>query len=131
MRHVVISALLLLLVSACKPPSDGAASGGGLPPGLQASLTLDGPAVTGPVPVRLELSGADGPAEVSGVTITGNMTHAGMQPVIVPAAQVGPHTWLADGFAFNMGGDWFLLAEVELEGGGSFEVSVPVSVRGN
>ncbi len=128
MKHVVLTALLLLLLSACRPPADGGSGVSGMPPGLQASLSMGGPAAVGPVPVTLELSGDAAEASVKSVTITGDMTHAGMVPVIVTAVEVEPGTWVAEDFAFNMGGDWFLLADVELADGTTFDVTLPVSV---
>ena len=128
MKHVVVSALLLFTLIACRPPADGSSSTTGMPSGMQANIELAGPAEVGPVPVRLQLSSSTGEPEVSSVTITGDMTHAGMVPVIVQAVEESPGTWLAADFSFNMGGDWFLLADVELADGTTFDVTLPVSV---
>ncbi len=128
MKRLVATVLLLLLLVACKPPVDGESISGGLPEGTTAEFILEAPARVGPVPVRLELSGT---GEVEQVTITGDMTHAGMIPVIREAVEVEPGSWRAGDFEFHMGGDWFLLAEVSLADGTAFEVTLPVNVGGN
>ena len=96
---------------------------------MTVELSLEGPARIGTVPVRLELSGT--PAPVSRVSFTGDMTHAGMVPVIAEGVETEPGSWRAADFAFHMGGDWFVLAEVTLEDGTTFESTLPVNVSGN
>ncbi len=125
---MVLVALSLLLLVSCRPPDEGAATAGRLPAGVQGRVELAAPARIGPAPVTVYL--LDGQEGITGasVTVTGDMTHAGMVPVIAEAHEVAPGEYVADDFAFNMGGDWFLMANVALADGTSFELNVPVSV---
>lgn len=125
---MVLVALSLLLLVSCRPPDEGAAAVGRLPAGVQGRVELAGPARIGPAPVTVYL--LDGQDGITGaaVTVTGDMTHAGMVPVIAEAHEVAPGEYVADDFAFSMGGDWFLMANVSLADGSSFELNMPVSV---
>lgn len=49
--------------------------------------------------------------------VVGNMTHAGMAPVLADAVEVEPGVYVAGGFAFSMAGDWIVDAEVTTEDG--------------
>ena len=52
------------------------------------------------------------------VTVTGDMTHAGMVPVVADALPAdAPGAYLTDDFAYDMAGDWVLTAEVTLDDG--------------
>lgn len=128
MKRVVLLALSLFLLVSCRPPDDGAVAAGRLPAGVQGRLEVSVPATIGPAPVTVYL--LDGQDGITGatVTVTGDMTHAGMVPVIARAEEVAPGEYVAQDFAFSMGGDWFLMANVGLADGTSFELNVPVSV---
>lgn len=128
MKRVVIAALALLVITACRPPDEGAATSSGAPAGIEARIELGAPAAIGPAAVRVHVGGSPA-AQVNSVTVTADMTHAGMVPVIVPAAETEPGVWLAQDFAFTMAGDWFLLADIELEDGTGFDLTLPVNVR--
>jgi hypothetical protein len=47
------------------------------------------------------------------VRLEGNMSHPGMQPIIVTAEEVSPGEYRAP-IEFTMGGDWFILVESTL-----------------
>ena len=51
-----------------------------------------------------------------------------MVPVIREAAESEPGLYRADDFEFDMGGDWFVTAEVTLRNGEQFELAIPASV---
>src|SRR5690554_7502248 len=82
----VTSTLSLLLICAflvaCEPPADRMATQGDGSV-LIASELLEPPAI-GPAPLVVRLTGPDG-AGIDGasVRVEGDMTHAGMQPVLV------------------------------------------------
>ena len=128
MKRVVVLALSLLLLAGCRPPENGGTAGGSLPAGVQGRIELPGPATTGAAPATIYI--LENGAGVTGATITftGDMTHAGMVPVIVTATEVAPGEYVAEGFTFNMGGDWMLMADVQLADGTTFELNKPVSV---
>jgi hypothetical protein len=72
--------------------------------------------------VTVVLTGEGGQA-ISGarVTVEGNMTHAGMVPVIADTRETNAGTYVAVGFRFSMAGDWFLTVRVVPDGGEPFE----------
>lgn len=97
----------LLLLAACKPPQPK--TGGGA---FAIAVSLAGPATVGNVPVLVEVRREGQPVLGARVEVRGDMTHAGMRPVIAQATEVGGGTYRADAFEFTMAGDWVLTAEV-------------------
>ena len=69
---------------------------------------------------------------VSGATVevTGDMTHAGMVPVITEASESEPGLYRADDFEFTMAGDWIITAEVELPDGSKEMAETSLTVPG-
>src|SRR5512133_1603057 len=71
----------------------------------------------GPAAVEVSIRGADGsPSAGAQVTLRGDMTHAGMKPVIVQMREIGRGTYLADDFSFAMAGDWILTVQAVMPG---------------
>ncbi len=84
------------------------------------------PPLVGPAQVVISLKEADGsPITGAEVELEGNMTHPGMVPVLAEASEVEPGRYEAD-MAFTMGGDWYILVQVELPDGRSIEHQVDV-----
>lgn len=86
------------------------------------------PPVVGPSEVTVELRDAAGNAvEGASVDVEGNMTHAGMKPVLTRARATGGGRYVASGFEFTMAGDWVLTVQAILPGGGQArrEFAVP------
>lgn len=118
MRTTPALLTLLLLVSVvatgCRP-QDGAARAGDA--SVEVIVTLPQDATVGPaaIEVRLEEDGA--PLSGADVEVTGDMTHAGMTPVVAAARDVGDGSYRTDAFAFTMAGDWILSVEAVLPDG--------------
>ena len=136
MRPILSLLLAFFVLSACRPPdadgSEGSASGAvTTASGLQARLELSPEPSLGTSPVSVFLL-QDG-AGVSGadIEITGDMTHAGMVPVIVNASESEPGLYIAEDFEFTMAGDWIISADIDLPGGESETVELDVTVPGN
>ena len=103
---------LALLLIACEPPADRSAHQGD--GSVVVSLDLPAEPRIGPSPLTLELTDREGdPIEGASVRVEGNMTHAGMVPVLVEARELGGGAYRADDFTFTMAGDWFVTATVE------------------
>lgn len=126
MTRLFLSAFLLSGLVACKPPEPGSSAFSRLPDGVDAAISLAGPAVKGPAEVTVTLTGPG--VHGADVQVTGDMTHAGMVPVISQAAESEDGVYSTADFEFTMGGDWMLLADVTLGDGTRFEVLEPVSV---
>lgn len=122
-RVVVVASCLLLVLVACQPPDLAGSAAGRLPEGVSGRIELPAAPVTGPALVTVHLHDANGPLSGAQVTVTGDMTHAGMVPVISETTETAPGVYQTEDFSFTMGGDWFLLAAVELADGDRFELA--------
>lgn len=84
------------------------------------------PPQIGPETVTVVLNDADGqPISGAGVELEGNMSHAGMVPVLAQAVEMAPGRYQAE-LEFTMGGDWFFLVRVDLPDGRSMERKIDV-----
>ncbi len=128
MNRVLLAAFFLLFtLTACRPPDQAGSSS--VPAGVSGRIEVPEAPRAGPATISVHLH--DGGEPVSGATVqvTGDMTHAGMVPVHAAAAEVEPGLYRTADFAFSMGGDWFLDAEVTLSSGEQFQLtSAPFSV---
>lgn len=132
-RLVALLLVLLTALSACRPEEPAAqptASQTAAPSGegVVARIETEGAPSVGPTPVTVYL--LDGDAGVSGasVEVTGDMTHAGMTPIITAATEVEPGLYRAEDFEFTMAGDWVLTADVALPDGQRLSSETQVSV---
>lgn len=132
-RHSAIFAAILFLtvfLASCRPPPESAGGAAALPTGIQGRLELQGDARVGTVPAAVYLLRSGSGVSGATVTVRGDMTHAGMTPVSATAGEREPGLYVAEEFAFTMGGDWLLSADVVLPDGESFTLALPVSVSG-
>ena len=113
-ERVFLLLLLLLLLPACRQaaPVDQA-------PDVQVLLT-PGPdsLFVGPITFDLTLWDADGqPIDgAAPVSLRGDMSHAGMEPVLAEATGAGDGLYTAD-FEWTMAGDWTVTVEATLPDG--------------
>ena len=117
-----LAALLVLagLVAGC---SRGDGSGDDAPDDvtMEIEITPDPPEV-GPAVVEVTLTDADGvPINGADLEIEGNMSHAGMEPVIVGATGGQNGRYTSEDFEFTMGGDWIITVSGTLPGGQEIE----------
>lgn len=123
---VSLTAFLALFVVACRAP-DTSAAGGDAATVIAVELPDDPVVGDAALTVHVERDGqALRGAEVE---ITGDMTHAGMAPVVVTAQEQGDGSYRAGDFAFTMAGDWILTVEVELDDGERMTSEVATTVR--
>jgi hypothetical protein len=127
MHRLFLFFLLLtaLTINACGGNQTG-------PSGLQVTLE---PPTTGQAEPQLTIQVADSqgqPVTDARVTVEGNMTHAGMAPVISDAV-TDDADGAADGryrvpFQFTMLGDWVLTITIQQAGGSASEQNIEVIV---
>lgn len=129
MRFVFLF-LSLALLAACRPP-ERASRGGGEADGIRVSLELPQKPAVGPATVRVYLLSPDnqGVSDAT-VTVTGTMTHAGMEPVVAEATPTETGIFETQTFEFNMAGDWILEAEADLADGSTAQDELTVTVPG-
>ncbi len=112
----LFSGILLLtlgLVAGCR--GEGPAGDPGLVLDVGISPTPPG---VGPARLIISLTDTAGtPLSGAIVAVEGNMSHAGMVPVLDTARMTGPGQYLVDDFRFTMAGDWILTVEATLPDG--------------
>ncbi len=113
------SLLVVLLLAACRPPENTQSSTGSRTAehGIQLRIETNGDPRIGVVPVTVYMLKEGEGVSGASIRITGDMTHAGMVPVIVEALEQESGLYRADDFEFNMAGDWILTAEITLPDG--------------
>lgn len=112
--------LLMLTLSGCRQAGRDLSD-------IGVNLTLNpNPPQVGQAMVNVTLSDAGGqPITGAKVELEGNMTHAGMAPVISQAKETGSGGYEAP-LEFNMAGDWFILVRATLPDGRKLERQVNV-----
>lgn len=115
---------LALLLAACRPPAERAD-----PSRPVEVVLLTTPARVGPAAIEVRLTVDGAPAVGAAVGLVGDMTHAGMVPVVAPVVvELGAGVYRSEGFAFDMAGDWVITAEVRYADGVTRQGSLAVSV---
>lgn len=107
--------LLLLLVVSCRGSATDL-------PDINVDLALTpSPPQVGRSEIVLTLTDAAGqPISGAEVELEGNMSHAGMAPVLTEATEVAPGRYEAP-LEFTMAGDWFILVRATLPDGRKLE----------
>lgn len=120
-----LHALILIAcwaLAGCEPPDNA-----GSEINLQWEITPDPPRV-GMAKINITLQDSTRqPIKGADVQLEGNMSHPGMQPVLVTAEEIAPGKYSAR-MEFTMSGDWFILVNSTLSGGG--EVTKQISIPG-
>lgn len=115
---------LTLALAACKPPAERAD-----PARPVEVVLLTTPARVGPAAIEVRLTVDGTPATGAAIGLVGDMTHAGMVPVVAPAVvELGGGVYRSEGFAFDMAGDWVITADVRYADGVTRQGSLAVSV---
>lgn len=109
-----LSLILAFALIACRPPS-GAARGADA--GVTVTIDLPDDAVVGPAPLTVHLERDGVAVRGARVEVTGDMTHAGMVPVVERAEEREDGSYHAAGFVFDMAGDWVVSVEADLDDG--------------
>lgn len=140
LAYLVLASTLLLL-SACRPPDNANVVRGSdanqnqtsdAPNGIRVFTEVVGEPAMGAQAVRVYILQEDNAAaEDATVRVTGDMTHAGMEPVISEAVQIEPGLYETQDFSFTMSGDWFITADVTLANGETASDVISLTVPGN
>jgi hypothetical protein len=126
MKQWALFLAFFLLLTACRPP--GGSSSSTVPEDIKVQVEVGDNPMTGNLPVSVFiLKGNEG---VSGATVevTGNMTHAGMEPVIETATESDAGLYVADPFVIEMPGDTVVTADITLQDGTKFSVDKAFTV---
>jgi hypothetical protein len=89
----------------------------------------EGPTL-GQAPVQVDIAEGEQAVEGAQVRVTGDMTHAGMVPVIREATEQESGRYLAEDFEFTMAGDWILTVDIGYPDGGRDMEELRVTVPG-
>ncbi len=128
----VCLAVLLVLLGGCRPPERSTGAAAESNEGVRVRLEAPAEPEVGSAVVRVYILGPDN-AAITGadVTVTGTMTHAGMEPVISSAPAREDGLYATDAFSFTMAGDWVVQAEASLPDGSTVTGELPLTVPGN
>jgi hypothetical protein len=101
-----------------------------VPTGLELTWTLEPtPAVVGPARLTLSFIDANGdPAEVQSVNVRGDMTHAGMVPVLAQAEGLAQGRFTI-AWEWPMAGEWIFTVEAVLPDGRHAVHEIELSVE--
>lgn len=124
--------LLLFTLVACKPPEDNS----------QANITNQNSAIKAQIEIpenpklgiqTLSVYALENNQGLSGasVEITGDMTHAGMVPVIATAFEIEAGLYQTKDFDFTMAGDWILTTVIKTSSGEKFILEKKLTVAGD
>ena len=129
-RRLLIAALLIF--TGCRAPGGNStsASSGTEIEGRSIELELIGEPRLGSAQLKVTVADKSAPVEGATVELMGDMTHAGMVPVIAEAVMDKPGVYLSEGFKFTMAGDWLITAEVTFPDGERQNEILPLSVSG-
>jgi hypothetical protein len=135
MRFFVLLTLVLLV--ACRPPDNAdvvrgsdAATQTSLPEDIRVLTEVIGDPQVGEQQVRVYILQENQAVEDATVQITGDMTHAGMEPVFADTQQIEPGLYETQDFAFTMSGDWFITADITLPDGRTASDVLSLTVPG-
>lgn len=123
-KRLRILFLLGLLISACsRSPVDEA------PEIIVEMETIPSPAKTGDALLMIQLTDPQGQA-IGDFTIDvrGDMSHAGMAPVIVTQAKAEQGMYTVP-FEWTMAGDWFIAIKAQLPDGRTLMRTLPIHVK--
>ena len=129
-RALVLAGLIVLAVglAGCRPPPDRtstSAAGAGAEVNVEL---LTRPARVGPAAIEVVVRRDGEGVEGATVQVTGDMTHAGMVPVVADAIELGAGVYRSDGFAFDMAGDWIITVDVRHPSGERAQGTLAASV---
>lgn len=112
----------------------GGCRGDGVPDDLGYELKVGispTPPTVGPARLIISLHDPDGaPVEGAQVLVEGNMSHAGMVPVVDSAQAGAPGQYTVPAFSFSMAGDWVLDLTATLPDGTTVKTRQPTDVVG-
>jgi hypothetical protein len=127
MKIIAAFLALFVLLVACRPPSGGSSSNA-LPENIKVQIEVGDNPTTGNLPVSVFILRDNQGVSGAAVEVTGNMTHAGMEPVIVTARESEAGLYVADPFVIEMPGDTVVTADITLQDGTKFSVDKAFTV---
>lgn len=125
----IVLTLLLATSAGCQRASQQAASDQA--PEIAAALAIDPePAVVGPAMLQVTLTDASGaPIDGASVSLKGDMSHAGMAPVLAQASGGAAGVYQAQ-WRWTMAGDWVVTVTATLPDGRTLVRRFDLTVAG-
>ena len=125
--YLVMLLVLCLLLIACPPPNSQK-NGTKKVEGVTVSTKLLSETNVGKAALEVIVTQNGKPLSEAEVTVTGDMTHAGMVPVIAETTEQEAGHYLTKDFEFTMAGDWIITVEVRLPDGQRVNDTLPLSI---
>ena len=120
MKVLLLILSFVWVLTACRPQNAATTK---LPEGLKVQIEVGDAPKTGNVPISVYILKDNQAVSGATVTVTGNMTHVGMEPVISQATEAETGLYKADPFMIEMPGDTVVTADVSLSDGSKFTVN--------
>lgn len=123
---IMVALPALLLAAGCGGRESQSQDNGDVTITLEAA-SLD----VGPTTLVVTVTTAGGePVDDAAVSLRGDMTHAGMMPVLADASSEGADGRYLAPFEWTMGGDWVITVEATLADGAVAKKSFDLTVEG-
>ncbi len=126
--RLIIILISFLFLAGCRPPEASSSGSTKLPEGVQVQIEVGEDPKTGNLPVSVFILKENQGVSGAKVEVTGNMTHAGMEPVIVEAKETEAGLYMADPFVIEMPGDTVITADITLSDGTKFSANKALTV---
>jgi hypothetical protein len=126
--RLTILLLVFLMLSGCRPPNPSASGSSSVPDDVKVQVEVGDNPMTGNLPVSVFILKDNQGVSGASVEVTGNMTHAGMEPVIATAKETEAGLYMADPFVIEMPGDTVVTADITLNDGTKFSVDKAFTV---
>lgn len=124
MRRLILILLIATALSGCRESTQNAPAGDAITIEMEAAAQT-----TGASELTVTLTDAQGaPVEAQKVEARGDMTHAGMAPVLAETAE-GKNGMYVIPFEWTMSGDWIVTVTVTLADGTTAEKRFNLSIR--
>jgi hypothetical protein len=127
---LIVLIVFLAATAGCQRASQQAATDQA--PEIAAALAIDpDPAVVGPANLQVTLTNAGGaPVAGAAVSLKGDMSHAGMKPVLAEASGGANGVYQAQ-WMWTMAGDWFVTVTATLPDGRTLVRRFDLTVAGS
>mgnify|MGYP006324890875 CR=1 FL=1 len=126
MKYFLVFTALFLVFTACRPPSGNSSTT--LPENVNVQIEVGDNPMTGNLPVSVFILKDNQGVSGATVEVTANMTHAGMEPVIMTAKESEAGLYVADPFVIEMPGDTVVTTDITLSDGTKFSVDKAFTV---
>lgn len=127
--HLLSLTLIVALSTGACRPSQGGSDSSVRDDDVTVRIVTPEVNVVGPATLIVSVERGGEPISGATVEVTGDMTHAGMVPVVSTTVEHEPGRYRTDDFRFAMAGDWIVSAVATLTDGRTVRAEMATTVR--